>query len=788
MIKLPSVTIEGLEISVRKLVKAIPEVEELIEPMGPTPKPSAIDLRFWDAILLNRYKPVYAPFCDLCCACTFGKCDLTGNKRGACGMDMQTIQARWSLLQSITGYATHLSHAKELVEYLIKKYGENHPIKIGDKTPVEAPIIRVVTGIIPKRLSDLPEIVSYLESQLPDLLASIHVGQESNYLDYESKALQAGMLDLVALEVADLTQICALGFPREEVQTRLVEMGLGTIDRSKPVILCVGHNVLPGAEIIDYANEQGLNEKIEVCGTCCTAHDLARYKTAKIVGPLSRQLEFVRTGIADVLVIDEQCVRGDLFEEAAKLDIPFIATSSKIAGWLPDETHASAESIVEELVSVKNKGVLILDPKKVGEVAVRTALLIAPRRAKRNMLPTKESVIELAKKCSQCLTCVRNCPNNLPVDEALMVASHGNLEKLANLTDKCVACARCEQACPHDIPVLSMIYKAAETKLLEERYKIRAGRGAIQDLEIRMVSYSWGTGILPGVVAFVGCPNYPAGTREVYEMAEELAMRDFMICASGCSAMSIGMFKDKKGETLYERLPGDFNSRCILNVGSCVANCHILDATIRLVHIFGKRILRGNFAEIADSIMNRAGACGIAWGALTPKAHAIATGCNRFGVPVILGPHGSKHRRMYLGRKEDEKSFMLRNRRTGEEMFLGPVPEHMLYWAETKGEALVMAQKLCFRCNDTAEGRRIKLTNYIELHEKYFGKVPDDLHLWVRYKGDIPSAMEDEIMEILKKREWKPKTEWRGTDVTLLPNEKIWTFEALKRGYRWSAA
>ena len=71
--------VKDLEISIGKIVDDTWE-----EPMGPTPFPSMVDLRDWDHKLLQRYKPFYLPFCDVCCLCTFGKCDLSGDKRGAC--------------------------------------------------------------------------------------------------------------------------------------------------------------------------------------------------------------------------------------------------------------------------------------------------------------------------------------------------------------------------------------------------------------------------------------------------------------------------------------------------------------------------------------------------------------------------------------------------------------------------------------------------------------------------------------------------------------------------------
>ena len=60
-------------------------------------------------------------------------------------------------------------------------------------------------------------------------------------------------------------------------------------------------------------------------------------------------------------------------------------------------------------------------------------------------------------------------------------------------------------------------------------------------------------GTTPGVIAIIGCSNYPAGTKDVYNIAEEFLNRNYLIAVSGCSAMDIGMFKDADGKTLYER-------------------------------------------------------------------------------------------------------------------------------------------------------------------------------------------------------------------------------------------
>ena len=753
-------TFKNLEIYVGKVE------EEWEEPLGPSPMPSLTEFRRWDLKLLERYKPFYLPFCDLCCLCTFGKCDLTKDKKGACGIKMDAQQSRIVLLACCIGASTHTGHARELVNFLIERFGRDYPLDLGMGVNVEAPNIRLVCGIKPSTIGDLEEVLNYVEEQIVQLLASTHTGQEGNNLDFESKVLHAGMLDHVAMEVADIAQVAAFGFPKGDPETSLAPLGLGVIDPTKPVILCIGHNVVPSTYILDYLNESGLSDSVEVCGLCCTAHDMTRYSNrAKIVGPISWQLRFIRTGVPDVIVVDEQCIRTDVLDEAAKIGAPLIAASEKACHGLPDRSEDPVDEIVEDLVSGKQKGALILDMEKVGEVAVKVAMRLAPNRRNYKALPSVEEITEEAKKCRKCGECQRACPNSLPVPEAILSAAEGNLSELADLYDFCIACGRCESACPVDIPIISMMVKSSERRVKREIFNVRAGRGPIQDTEIRNVGRPIVLGEIPGIIAFVGCANYADGGKELVEMCEEFLRRRYIAVVSGCAAMTIGMYKNEEGKTLYELYPGDFDAGCLVNVGSCVANSHITGAAIKIANIFAKRPLRANYMEIADYILNRVGAVGIAWGAMSQKAASIASGCWRLGIPVIVGPHGSKYRRMLLGRKDREGDWYVYDARTGRKVYVGPVPEHLFYAAETKEEAMVMAAKLCMRANDTSKGRAIKLTHYIDLYRRFYGRLPDDIHLFVRRVADIPITMKDEILAELERRGWK---EMEIPDPTLL--------------------
>src|SRR5660398_140888 len=423
-------------------------------------------------------------------------------------------------------------------------------------------------------------------------MATTNTGQEGAARDFESKALHAGMLDLLGVEVADIIQISCLGFPKSDEKAPLAEMGMGILDPRKSVVICVGHNIAAPAYILDHMDKNGLFDKIEIAGLCCTAHDMTRYnKTAKIIGSMSEELKYIRSGVPDVLVTDEQCVRADILQEAQKLHIPVIATNEKITYGLPDRSNDNVDDIIDDLVSGKQPGVVLLDFEKIGALVPKLAMKIGPiRKAKGyTALPDEDEFKKLVAKCTKCLQYTKDCPESLPISDAMMAAVNGNLSLFETLHDKCVGCGRCDYSCPAGIPVLNVIEKASQRVIREEKGKMRIGRGQIGDPEIREEGRNLVLGTTPGVLAFVGCGNYPDGTKDVYDIVEEMIQRSYIIITSGCAAMDIGMFKDKDGKTLYERYPGRFVKGNLLNTGSCVSNAHIAATTIKVASIFAGR-------------------------------------------------------------------------------------------------------------------------------------------------------------------------------------------------------
>ncbi len=724
--------------------------EDKWEPVGHTPMPDISDLRNWDRRLMQTYKPFYAPMCDMCCFCTYGKCDLTGDKRGACGIDISTQQARVVALACSMGMSAHGGHARHVLDYMIEKYGKDYKINLGDQINVEAPHIRTVLGMKPETLGDLDKAMQYCEGQLIHIVSSLHTGNEGSSEDYESKAFHISMLDHVVMEIADIAQIVGFGYPSSVADTPLVELGWGSVDRTKPTICLIGHNPVTAVPIVDYINEHGLQGKVEVVGLCCTALEVTRRSDqAKVIGPLSRELFFVRTGLADVIVTDEQCIRTDMPIEATKVGTALIATSDKAIYGLDDVSKKDTEAILEKMRSGEH--VYILDPEKAAEVAVKMALELAPKRTK--VLVTEDQVPEMVKDHKLCNMCSQVCPNLLPVGDAIEAARNGNLQPLTEVFHGCIGCGKCDMECPRHVPIIKAMQAAASW----EKWNIRAGRGPIMDTEIRKVGAPIVLGTIPGIIAIVGCTSLPKDYEEIAEIVEEFARRKYIVLLSGCSAMAAGMKKDKDGKTVYEKYPATFDAGGVINVGSCVANSHITGAAMKVANIFATLPLRGNYEVIADYILNRVGAVGLAWGAYSQKAAAIATGCNRLGIPVVLGPHGAKYRRLFQSKKGSGDWTVMDGREkklvdTGE-----PSPEHLITVVESKERAIVTLAKLCIRKNDTPQGRQVKLTHYIALHKQYMGSLPDDLHLYIRKVSDIPVFYKKEVLAYLEKMGWKEK-------------------------------
>ena len=446
---------KNVQINIGAVVK---EAEEWDQEMGPVPKPGVATLRSWDHILANRYKIMYAPADDTCTLCTYGPCDLTGNKKGACGIDQAGACGKIVLIACLMGCCAHAAHGRHLYHWCMDKFGDMK-FDMGDEILVDSPIYQTIMGSKPKTFKDFNEGLFYVEEEVVQLLAATHTGQEAAFIDFESKALHAGMLDLLGMEICDMLQIVAYDMPRGAADAPIIEIGMGTLDQNKGVLIAYGHNLAAGAEAMIYAENNNLWDKVDIGGVCCTAHDLNRIGTGtgelkvpkdigkkpKVAGAMGWWRKMIRSGVMDCVMVDEQCVFCDVIGDAEKRKIPVIATTDKIMLGLPDRTNDSVDAIVDDLVSFKVPGVAVLDPVKAGEIGIRVAIAVKPKRAeaKAQSLITEAQFKEGIEKCTQCNECAFVCPPHIRISKLIAEAVKGNLQEFSNFYEICVGCGRC---------------------------------------------------------------------------------------------------------------------------------------------------------------------------------------------------------------------------------------------------------------------------------------------------------------------------------------------------------
>ncbi|MDP2682616.1 MAG: hypothetical protein Q8P28_07410 [Deltaproteobacteria bacterium] len=656
-----------------------------------SPFPDIFSFRKWDFTLLDRYKPVFGKSDKVCHLCGLGPCKpmkspqppfAKGGKEeglGKCGIDETGFKARAILLDAVIGASGHTSHAARLLEDLIKRFGKNCPVSAGLPTNIPTPITTLITGRKPENIGDLKDIIAYIEGQLTHLLSSISFGTEASPEDFVSKMLHAGMLDNLAMEIADIAQLSAMNMPKGESNSKLINIGLETVDTSKPVILIIGHNSFVAHEIMRLIEGRGLKDKIEVCGLCCAASDGARHShDFKIIGNQSAQLDVIKSGIADVVILDTQCIRADVVREANKIGSLVIATTQETALGLSDLTDAPVDKVKEHIL--KSGAGIILDKKMAAEIALN---------------------IGVRKKS---------------INNQIMPSAPGFL---------------------------------------------RIGRGPIRDSEIRGIAPSIVMGEIPGIIGIFGCPEERQGSgvsgrwsvkpvlinsdSAAKRLAEEFLARGYIVSTGGCASMDVA-----KGD-LFKDNADSFDSRNLTNLGSCVSASHLIGACIKIARIMCHRKLEGNYEEIADYIINRVGAVVILWGGFTQKAFSSALGMARLGIPVIFGPR-LKNYGINLMAKDN--GWCVKDARFKDMVSTGPAPQSLICYAETAGDVLPLAAKLCMRPNDTSEGRKAKLKNYIGLYNKGKKRLPPDINLFVRTHYDIPEEVEQKIQHFLQTKDW----------------------------------
>lgn len=788
------------EIDITKAVRDIRGVDEIVKEsiektwsdnlvnqmkVWLTPFPNATDIAEWDRILLERYPPLYTVIEKKCNNCYMGPCELDKGK-GACGLDLETYQAKLSLQTSCRGLSIQLSSTRHLLNHCIKEFGERKKIKWGKNVAYGMMNVNAMCGFTPKTLKEANRVVTYLENQLTELLSSTSVGYEGNIIDLESKALHTGSLLLAALDINEFLKhaffnLC-WGADRGLMELPtfpepITHTGIGTVDTSKPVILFLGFDILPAWNAVNYIKASSMEDTIEVAGIGSVGHDLVRfYDKAKIITSPVKTSKVLRMGIPDVVVVGDMCCKTNLLEDAKKTDIKVIATSFNQNMGLVDRVEENVDDILNELLS-GSQAVLVTDPKKASEVAVKLARKVKSQR-KKSYLLSKEEIKEWASKCDECDACFRVCPNSLNISAALKASSSDNLARLCDLHDKSIYCGKCEEVCPHDIPIIDMIIAAAREEIKEDKAVMKAGRGTFSSLEIR----DWAITMFscPGSVAIMGCNNYRGSDMDIAYIASELISNTYSVTVAGCVASDIARHKDKKtGKFLYELYPTLFNPKCLVNTGGCSGQSHFTTAFYKVGYMGFRSPYMATFAMQSD-FTTRFPNVLVIWGPASELMYTLASGYARAGIPVILGPGGFNFKRYMMGNKYDRSKWWALHGNTGKKGEVDPLPEHMIVPVETKEEVLALIPKLCLLFQDMETARQTKFDFYIDYYKNGFGVWPDDWHLYVRKEVEIPLIKKVKILRLLEKEyaweiDWKKirVSQARHRDGRLIPMDKF---------------
>jgi len=760
----------GTEVDVSTAVRDIRGIEDLVKEsvettwsenlvnqikVWLTPFTHASDIAEWDKILLERFPPLYTATVKECQDCFQGPCDLEKGK-GACGINLETFQAKLSLQSACKGLAAHLSTCKELLEHCIKEFGEDRELKWGKTLVYGLMNVNILISNSPKTLREVREALTYAEGQLSELLSAANVGRESNIISLESKALHAGSVLLFAMELTEWLKFSMFDFtwaPDKELleipayPEPITEAGLGSVDRSKPVIVFIGNDFLPAWMAVKYMKDNGLEDKIEVGGIGAVGHDMIRFhEQAKLLISATKANKVLRLGLGDVVVVSDPCCRVDALEEAARTDSKVIATSLNATYGLDDRSLDPVDEIVGDLEK-DTLAVLISDQKKAGEVAVR---LVQKMKAKRkdSYLLTTEEIKGYASKCTDCDACFRACPASLVSGKVLKAAKEGDLTGLADICDKSTYCGKCEDACAEGIPLMDMFLAANPQAIEADNFRMRAGRGAITSNEIRDIAITMFS--MPSAVAILGCGNYPGAASEVAQMAKEFVESNYSVSVAGCIAQDVASYKDPKtGKTLYETYPALYNPRCLTNCGGCSAQALTSTAPFyKLGYIAFRNPYKSAFAQEADFIYRFAAAV-VIWGPATDLSYAVAAAHARAGIPVIVGPYGSKFKRYLLGNKYDRSKWWMVHGNKGYRKETAPAPEHLLIPVETVDEVIALVPKLSFTLQEMETARQGKFDLYLNAYKKRFGEWPDDWQLFVSKDMELPVTKKPKMLRLL---------------------------------------
>jgi len=236
-----------------------------------------------------------------------------------------------------------------------------------------------------------------------------------------------------------------------------------------------------------------------------------------------------------------------------------------------------------------------------------------------------------------------------------------------------------------------------------------------------------------------------------------------------------------------EGYPSMATLKGLVNCGGCSADAHIMASMFKFAQLGGGISIKANFDQVADYSLNRAPFAVIIWGPASDKMIAKASGFARAGAPVVLGPSGFQFARMLAGNKYRRPDWTMYDGIDGRLREVDPSPPHLIFPVETKEEAVTMAVKLCFTACALRDPRLSTIDNYTEIHEKYFGELPDDWTFYLRSALELHVMKRMRLLKILRDQHgWEidrtTARRVRNRDGELVPMEQYIEQYGIKQG------
>lgn len=335
----------------------------------------------------------------VCCRiCIQGPCRVKGmegeKSKGICGARDFTIVARNIARAAAGGASAHSDHGREIVYTLLAAAkGETGDFKIKDEAKLRRVAANVGISAEGKDTNALAEevalaalndfgnitsepcrwLTSYLtegrkqkfedcqiaptsiDRSVVSMLHQTHIGVDADPVNIIFGALKTALGDYTGMHISTDCSDILLGTPEPCVS----EANLGVLNPNKVNIILHGHNPLLSQTVVDVGPEMEEEAKaagaegIQFSGICCTGNEVLMRSGVPIATNFSSQELAIMTGVADVMLVDVQCIMPSIRAVAECFGTRIVTTSaiSKIPGSEHvafDEEHAvsSAKSIV----------------------------------------------------------------------------------------------------------------------------------------------------------------------------------------------------------------------------------------------------------------------------------------------------------------------------------------------------------------------------------------------------------------------------------------------------------